>query len=143
MTAQPLNAIDIQIGARLKTRRIEVGMSQQILGRHLGLTYQQIQKIREGHQSDRGEPPAADRQNSQGAGRLLLRRRAGRVGSWRCLDDKQISRIFWHARWEGSVRVVRKNPGRKAAPESRRSGRTARGDRKEAAPGKSEAEMSA
>jgi len=48
MTAQPPNAIDIQIGARLKTRRIEVGMSQQILGRHLGLTYQQIQKYEKG-----------------------------------------------------------------------------------------------
>jgi transcriptional regulator with XRE-family HTH domain len=48
MTAQPLNAIDIQIGARLRMRRTEIGMSQQVLGRHLGLTYQQIQKYEKG-----------------------------------------------------------------------------------------------
>jgi transcriptional regulator with XRE-family HTH domain len=48
MTAGPLNTIDVHLGARLKTRRIEIGMSQQILGRHLGLTYQQIQKYEKG-----------------------------------------------------------------------------------------------
>jgi transcriptional regulator with XRE-family HTH domain len=48
MTAQPLNAIDIHVGARLRMRRVELGMSQQILGRRLGLTYQQIQKYEKG-----------------------------------------------------------------------------------------------
>ena len=48
MTAQPLNAIDIHIGGRLRMRRTEIGMSQQVLGRHLGLTYQQIQKYEKG-----------------------------------------------------------------------------------------------
>ena len=48
MTAQPLNTIDIHIGGRLRIRRTEIGMSQQILGRHLGLTYQQIQKYEKG-----------------------------------------------------------------------------------------------
>ena len=131
MTAQPRNEIDIHVGGRLQMRRVEIGMSQQVLGRHLGLTYQQIQKVREGHQPHRSKPPAADRQNSQGAGRLLLRRRAGRVGSWRYLDHKKICRICKHTRWTGPDRVVYKNPGHRAAAKPSRFGRTARGDRKE------------
>src|SRR5437764_6423301 len=48
MTAQPRNEIDIHVGGRLQMRRVENGMSQQVLGRHLGLTYQQIQKYEKG-----------------------------------------------------------------------------------------------
>jgi transcriptional regulator with XRE-family HTH domain len=48
MTAQPRNEIDIHVGGRLQMRRVEIGMSQQVLGRHLGLTCQQIQKYEKG-----------------------------------------------------------------------------------------------
>jgi transcriptional regulator with XRE-family HTH domain len=46
--AKPPNAIDVHVGGRLRTRRIEINMSQQILGSHLGLTFQQIQKYEKG-----------------------------------------------------------------------------------------------
>lgn len=40
--------IDIGVGARLRIRRKELGMSQTALGEHLGLTFQQIQKYERG-----------------------------------------------------------------------------------------------
>jgi transcriptional regulator with XRE-family HTH domain len=40
--------IDIHVGSRLKLRRNLIGMSQEQLGRALGLTFQQIQKYERG-----------------------------------------------------------------------------------------------
>ena len=40
--------IDVHVGARVKLRRMILGMSQDALGRSLGLTFQQIQKYEKG-----------------------------------------------------------------------------------------------
>ncbi len=41
-------AIDAYIGARVRLRRVMLGMSQEALGEHLSLTFQQIQKYEKG-----------------------------------------------------------------------------------------------
>ena len=48
MPAKPANAIDRRVGAHVRMRPVQVDMSQQILGGHLGLTFQQIQKYEKG-----------------------------------------------------------------------------------------------
>jgi transcriptional regulator with XRE-family HTH domain len=48
MLAKPRNPIDVYVGGRVRMRRIEVEMSQQILAGHLDLTFQQIQKYEKG-----------------------------------------------------------------------------------------------
>ena len=48
MAAKTPNPIDVHVGGRVRMRRIEVNMSQQILGGHIGLTFQQIQKYEKG-----------------------------------------------------------------------------------------------
>jgi transcriptional regulator with XRE-family HTH domain len=40
--------IDAHVGSRLRARRIAVGLSQSALGRHLGLTFSQVQKYEKG-----------------------------------------------------------------------------------------------
>lgn len=40
--------IDVGVGARIRIRRRELGISQSALGQHLGLTFQQIQKYERG-----------------------------------------------------------------------------------------------
>lgn len=40
--------VDIHVGARVKLRRMILGMSQEALGKALGLTFQQIQKYEKG-----------------------------------------------------------------------------------------------
>lgn len=40
--------IDVHVGARVKLRRMIMGMSQESLGKALGLTFQQIQKYEKG-----------------------------------------------------------------------------------------------
>jgi transcriptional regulator with XRE-family HTH domain len=40
--------IDIQVGARVRMRRMLIGMSQERLGELLGLTFQQVQKYEKG-----------------------------------------------------------------------------------------------
>jgi transcriptional regulator with XRE-family HTH domain len=47
MTAHP-DPIDVAVGARIRARRIELGMSQTKLARALGLTFQQVQKYESG-----------------------------------------------------------------------------------------------
>ena len=42
------NPIDIQVGARLRMRRMLISMSQEKLGDSVGLTFQQIQKYEKG-----------------------------------------------------------------------------------------------
>lgn len=46
--AKLADAIDRHIAGRVRIRRKEVGMSQQELGRRLGVTFQQIQKYENG-----------------------------------------------------------------------------------------------
>jgi transcriptional regulator with XRE-family HTH domain len=48
MAAKTPNPIDVHVGARVRMRRIEVNMAQQILGGHIGLTFQQDQKYEKG-----------------------------------------------------------------------------------------------
>ena len=40
--------IDVAVGVRLRSLRKSVGMSQEALGRHLNITFQQIQKYEKG-----------------------------------------------------------------------------------------------
>ena len=40
--------VDIHVGSRVRSRRAQVGMSQEKLGDHLGITFQQIQKYEKG-----------------------------------------------------------------------------------------------
>ncbi len=40
--------IDKQIGAKIRARRLALGMSQEEVGRRLGVTFQQIQKYENG-----------------------------------------------------------------------------------------------
>lgn len=42
------NPIDAHVGARVRLRRMLLGMSQEKLGEHLGLTFQQVQKYEKG-----------------------------------------------------------------------------------------------
>ncbi len=44
----PLNSVDVYVGARLRMRRAMLGMSQSKLGSVLGVTFQQIQKYEKG-----------------------------------------------------------------------------------------------
>ena len=40
--------IDVQVGTRVRLRRMLIGMSQEKLGEMLGLTFQQVQKYEKG-----------------------------------------------------------------------------------------------
>lgn len=42
------NPIDVHVGARVRERRVALGLSQEKLGERLGLTFQQIQKYEKG-----------------------------------------------------------------------------------------------
>jgi transcriptional regulator with XRE-family HTH domain len=42
------NSIDVHVGSRVRTRRVELGMSQGKLGDALGITFQQVQKYEKG-----------------------------------------------------------------------------------------------
>lgn len=48
MATKSTNLIDVQIGKRIRLRRIMIGMSQENLGDRLGLTFQQVQKYEKG-----------------------------------------------------------------------------------------------
>jgi transcriptional regulator with XRE-family HTH domain len=48
MARKPPNPIDVHVGARLRMRRVFIGLSQEKLGAMLGLTFQQIQKYEKG-----------------------------------------------------------------------------------------------
>lgn len=42
------NPVDSHVGSRVRMRRMLLGMSQEKLGEHLGLTFQQVQKYEKG-----------------------------------------------------------------------------------------------
>ncbi len=42
------NAVDRRLGQRVRTRRLEIGMSQEKLAELLGVTFQQVQKYEKG-----------------------------------------------------------------------------------------------
>lgn len=48
MAKKQANPIDIQVGNRVRIRRMLIGMSQEKLGDMLGLTFQQVQKYEKG-----------------------------------------------------------------------------------------------
>ena len=48
MAKKTPNAIDRHVGSRLRMRRVLMGMSQERLGDHLGVTFQQVQKYEKG-----------------------------------------------------------------------------------------------
>ncbi len=58
-TGMNANEVDEYVGGRIRQRREAIGMSQARLGRHLGLTFSQVQKYEKGS-------------NRIGAGRLYL-----------------------------------------------------------------------
>lgn len=47
-TKKKPNPIDVHVGARVKLRRVMLGLSQEKLGEELGITFQQIQKYEKG-----------------------------------------------------------------------------------------------
>ncbi|MGK9200457.1 helix-turn-helix domain-containing protein [Sinorhizobium meliloti] len=47
-TPKKPNPIDLQVGARIRLRRNLLGMSQETLAAHLGITFQQVQKYEKG-----------------------------------------------------------------------------------------------
>jgi len=63
MSKKQANPVDVEVGNRLRIRRVLIGMSQEQLGNLLGLTFQQIQKYEKGI-------------NRIGAGRLFEAARA-------------------------------------------------------------------
>jgi transcriptional regulator with XRE-family HTH domain len=67
------NAIDRRLGQCVRTRRLELGTSQERLADLLGVTFQQAQKY-EGRQQDRRLAAIRDRGRAQHAGRALFRR---------------------------------------------------------------------
>ena len=84
---RPSNIIDVYVGARLRMRRMMLGMSQGKLGQLLGVTFQQIQKYEKGHQSHQREPAQAGRACPRNVDRFLSRGRAGAA-----LELERISR---------------------------------------------------
>ncbi len=58
MPKKTANPVDVQVGTRVRLRRMLIGMSQERLGELLGLTFQQVQKYEKG-------------MNRIGAGRLF------------------------------------------------------------------------
>ncbi len=48
MAKKQTNPIDVQVGNRVRIRRMLIGMSQERLGDLLGLTFQQVQKYEKG-----------------------------------------------------------------------------------------------
>jgi transcriptional regulator with XRE-family HTH domain len=48
MTRKMPNPVDVHVGARVRMRRMLIGMSQEKLGESLGLTFQQVQKYEKG-----------------------------------------------------------------------------------------------
>ncbi len=46
--ARRANTMDTHVGSRVRLRRMLLGMSQEKLGEHLGLTFQQVQKYEKG-----------------------------------------------------------------------------------------------
>lgn len=48
MAKKSPNLIDRHVGSRLRMRRVLMGMSQEKLGDHLGVTFQQVQKYEKG-----------------------------------------------------------------------------------------------
>jgi transcriptional regulator with XRE-family HTH domain len=40
--------VDVHVGAKVRARRLEIGMSQEKLGDAIGLTFQQVQKYEKG-----------------------------------------------------------------------------------------------
>lgn len=48
MTAKSPNPIDVYVGARVRMRRLVIGMTQEILADRLGITFQQVQKYEKG-----------------------------------------------------------------------------------------------
>ena len=47
-SARRANTMDTHVGSRVRLRRMLLGMSQEKLGEHLGLTFQQVQKYEKG-----------------------------------------------------------------------------------------------
>ncbi|KXF75816.1 hypothetical protein ATN84_17810 [Paramesorhizobium deserti] len=48
MSAKKANPVDVQVGSRIRIRRLMVSMSQMQLASHLGITFQQVQKYERG-----------------------------------------------------------------------------------------------
>ncbi len=48
MASKNPNPIDVHVGNRVRMRRMLIGMSQERLGKELGLTFQQVQKYEKG-----------------------------------------------------------------------------------------------
>ena len=75
--------IDAYVGQRMRQRREALGVSQGRLGRHLGLTFSQVQKIREGDEPHRRRPALPSRR---------LPRRSGAADFFEGLADSPVTK---------------------------------------------------
>jgi transcriptional regulator with XRE-family HTH domain len=83
MSAKSPDAVDIQVGQRIRVLRQEIRMSQTQLAEHLGVTFQQVQKYEKG-------------MNRVGAGRLTKVADVLGVSVTRLLgqdEDKDVTRL--------------------------------------------------
>jgi transcriptional regulator with XRE-family HTH domain len=48
VSVRAANPVDIEVGRRVRSRRVECGLSQTTLGDRLGITFQQVQKYESG-----------------------------------------------------------------------------------------------
>ena len=69
--AMSASEIDVHVGMRMRKRREALGISQGRLGRHLGLTFSQIQKYEKGDQPDRRRAALPDRGRSSACRRAI------------------------------------------------------------------------
>ena len=72
MPKKQANPIDVQVGNRVRIRRMLIGMSQEKLGDLLGLTFQQVQKYEKGVNRIGAGRLLRGGAHSQCAGRFLL-----------------------------------------------------------------------
>ena len=66
--------LDIDIGRRIKLRRIQLGLSQSDLARKIGpVAFQQVQKYENGTEPRVGKPAVSDRRSTWRRHRVFLR----------------------------------------------------------------------
>jgi DNA-binding XRE family transcriptional regulator len=130
MAAKTPNPIDVHVGGHVRMRRIEVNMSQQILGGHIGLTFQQVQKYEKG--TNRIGPAACSRSAESSRCQLPIFSKAhpadGRLA--RAAGRRTHFSNCSAQGWTAACPVIFQNSRRQAATKHRRACRAARGNRR-------------
>ena len=123
----PLRAQDIDryVGARVRERRIMLGLTQQQMAELIGVTYQQAHKYEKGINRDRSEPPVHDRTGAGRRYRLLLRGLRQRVVVQADAPQRMLlelaHNVIGHAQPQASRGDLRLGPRRWPIPSWRRA----------------------